>query len=123
VLYQGGTDFSVTSKGTSTRGFVATGTYLNTASGVAGLTVAQLANSWLNFDNGFSGYPTTWWAEREGPDGSGGWELGRHVNYDVQSLIGPPSAVPEPSTIIAGALLLLPFGISSLRMLRKSRAA
>jgi hypothetical protein len=32
-------------------------------------------------------------------------------------------AVPEPTTMIAGALLLLPFGASTLRMLRKNRAA
>ena len=31
------------------------------------------------------------------------------------------TAVPEPTTIVAGALLLLPFGASTLRMLRKSR--
>ena len=31
--------------------------------------------------------------------------------------------VPEPTTIIAGALLLLPFGASTLRMLRRSRTA
>jgi hypothetical protein len=31
--------------------------------------------------------------------------------------------VPEPRTIIAGALLLLPFGASTLRMLRKKRTA
>jgi hypothetical protein len=30
---------------------------------------------------------------------------------------------PEPTTMIAGALLLLPFGVSALRMLRKSRKA
>lgn len=33
------------------------------------------------------------------------------------------AVVPEPTTMIAGALLLLPFGASALRMLRKSRAA
>jgi hypothetical protein len=33
------------------------------------------------------------------------------------------SAVPEPTTMVAGALLLLPFGMSTLRMLRKSRTA
>ncbi len=32
------------------------------------------------------------------------------------------SSVPEPSTIVAGALLLLPFGVSTLRILRKNRA-
>ncbi len=31
------------------------------------------------------------------------------------------TSVPEPSTIVAGALLLLPFGISTVRILRKSK--
>jgi choice-of-anchor C domain-containing protein len=31
--------------------------------------------------------------------------------------------VPEPTTFIAGALLLLPFGVSTLRILRKNREA
>ena len=31
------------------------------------------------------------------------------------------SSVPEPSTVVAGALLLLPFGISTVRILRKSK--
>jgi hypothetical protein len=33
------------------------------------------------------------------------------------------TAVPEPSTVVAGALLLLPFGVSTLRILRKSKAS
>lgn len=33
------------------------------------------------------------------------------------------TAVPEPATMIAGALLLLPFGASTIRILRKNRAA
>ncbi len=33
------------------------------------------------------------------------------------------SPVPEPTTMIAGALLLLPFGASTLRMLRKKQVA
>ena len=44
-----------------------------------------------------------------------------------QDLIGPMAgtsiAVPEPATMIAGALLLLPFGASTVRILRKNRAA
>jgi hypothetical protein len=36
-------------------------------------------------------------------------------------LLGTP--VPEPTTMVAGALLLLPFGLCTLRMLRKSRTA
>jgi hypothetical protein len=31
------------------------------------------------------------------------------------------TSVPEPSTIVAGALLLLPFGISTVRILRKNK--
>lgn len=31
------------------------------------------------------------------------------------------SSVPEPSTVVAGALLLLPFGISTMRILRRSK--
>jgi hypothetical protein len=40
------------------------------------------------------------------------------VTYDYTS-----TAVPEPTTMLAGAMLLLPFGIGTLRMLRKSRTA
>jgi hypothetical protein len=39
------------------------------------------------------------------------------VSPDGQSYV---VAVPEPSTIIAGALLLLPFGASMLRIVRKN---
>ncbi len=43
-----------------------------------------------------------------------------------QSLLASPETgqfgvVPEPSTVIAGALLLLPLGISALRIVRKNR--
>jgi hypothetical protein len=34
-------------------------------------------------------------------------------------LIGVPGVVPEPSTILAGAMALLPFGANALRVLRK----
>jgi len=33
------------------------------------------------------------------------------------------SAVPEPSTVISGVLMLLPFGASTLRILRRNRVA
>jgi hypothetical protein len=33
------------------------------------------------------------------------------------------TAVPEPTTMVAGALLLLPIGMGTLRKLRKSQAA
>lgn len=34
---------------------------------------------------------------------------------------GTPTPVPEPSTVVAAALLLLPFGISTVRILRKRK--
>jgi hypothetical protein len=40
---------------------------------------------------------------------------------DVQPLLGLVVPVPEPSTIVAGALLLLPFGVSTLRIMRKNK--
>jgi hypothetical protein len=48
----------------------------------------------------------------------GGW-FG--VRAESLTITGTP--VPEPTTIIAGALLLLPFGASTLRILRKNRTA
>ena len=39
------------------------------------------------------------------------------------SYSGSVAAVPEASTLLAGILLLLPFGASTLRMVRKNRAA
>jgi hypothetical protein len=44
------------------------------------------------------------------------------VTMDNVKLNYAVAAVPEPSTVIAGALLLLPFGASSIRVLRKRRA-
>ncbi len=42
------------------------------------------------------------------------------ANGNVTLTLAP---VPEPTTIVAGAMLLLPFGMSALRMLRNSRTA
>jgi hypothetical protein len=41
-----------------------------------------------------------------------------NVQFDLES-----APVPEPTTMIAGALLLLPFGASTIRLLRKTRTA
>jgi hypothetical protein len=56
-----------------------------------------------------------------------GVEIG---NWDNGNLIIPASAnidsitvVPEPTTMVAGALLLLPFGASTIRRMRKTRTA
>jgi hypothetical protein len=48
----------------------------------------------------------------------GTWDKASDVNVQVW---GTP--VPEPSTMLAGALLLLPFGVSTVRKLRKNRTA
>lgn len=48
---------------------------------------------------------------------SGGW------SDNVGSLTVSLSPVPEPTTIIAGALALLPFGVTALRSLRKRQLA
>ena len=44
-------------------------------------------------------------------------------SVNINSITVGPYEVPEPTTMIAGALLLLPFGASTIRMLRKNRTA
>jgi hypothetical protein len=46
-----------------------------------------------------------------------------YLNQDQLAIDAGFTPVPEPTTMIAGALLLLPFGASTLRILRKNRAA
>ena len=58
-------------------------------------------------------------SEHAAYNGSGGWSFTR---FDGSSIAPVPTAVPEPTTMIAGALLLLPFGASTLRMLRRRTA-
>jgi hypothetical protein len=53
-----------------------------------------------------------------------GWNTSGPFGYGPQSFGSATlTAVPEPTTIIAGVLLLLPFGTSTLRILRRNRAA
>ena len=49
---------------------------------------------------------------------NGGWDKASDINVQVYGTV-----VPEPTTMIAGALLLLPFGASTLRILRKKQTA
>jgi hypothetical protein len=51
------------------------------------------------------------------PQGNGN-PTGARVEFS-----GNVSVVPEPTTMLAGALLLLPFGASTIRILRRNRAA
>jgi ABC-type uncharacterized transport system YnjBCD substrate-binding protein len=43
------------------------------------------------------------------------------VSYSGSISSTASTAVPEPSTVLAGALLLLPFGVSTVRILRKHK--
>jgi hypothetical protein len=43
------------------------------------------------------------------------------VTYNVQKPLSVGFPIPEPATIIAGMLLLLPFGASTVRILRRNR--
>ena len=49
--------------------------------------------------------------------------FGNNVDYIDGMVSYTLTAVPEPSTYVAGALLLLPFGASALRILRKRQVA
>jgi hypothetical protein len=51
------------------------------------------------------------------------WAPSTATLIDGSSPVVSILAVPEPTTMIAGALLLLPFGASTLRFVRKSRQA
>jgi len=51
------------------------------------------------------------------------WDGGTWTITTTGDCVRPIPPVPEPTTMIAGALLLLPFGVSTLRILRKKRAA
>lgn len=59
--------------------------------------------------------------------GNGVYYTAAHVQgYTVNggsAWVSGVGAVPEPTTMIAGALLLLPFGASTIRFIRKNRAA
>jgi hypothetical protein len=45
------------------------------------------------------------------------------VDVNAQELLWNVTPVPEPATVIAGSLLLLPFGASTIRFIRKNRKA
>jgi hypothetical protein len=61
------------------------------------------------------GQETVAWAGLEIGDGGSG-----AGTANIESITVPGAApVPEPSTMVAGALLLLPFGVSTFRILRK----
>lgn len=108
TLYEGSGVFDVTEKSDTGSSFKVTWGYWNTSASAA----ATLANLWLaeGVGENFAGYDKTWYVA----------QFNRCGDPVAQSLIGP---VPEPSTIIAGALLLLPFGASAIRRFRNDTGA
>jgi hypothetical protein len=53
-----------------------------------------------------------------------GWKTSGPYSYGPQSFGSARlTAVPEPTTLVAGALLLLPFGVGAVRRLRKGGSA
>jgi hypothetical protein len=77
----------------------------------------------------YVGVGNAWWPDPDqaAMDATAAWMLGLTItgSYSILGNSGSDSVtvVPEPTTMIAGALLLLPFGISTIRRLRKSRTA
>jgi hypothetical protein len=58
-----------------------------------------------------------------GPGGLSGYDVTGHFASIADLGTTTGYAVPEPTTVLAGALLLLPFGASTLRILRRNRTA
>jgi hypothetical protein len=54
----------------------------------------------------------------------GEWNIDDSISASAEiGSITVPAPVPEPTTMVAGALLLLPFGASTLRILRRKQTA
>ncbi len=73
------------------------------------------SRGYLSFNGSWTGSSLTIGLVRR--DNYNRWIFMDEVKFDGVS------AVPEPSTIIAGALLLVPFGVSAIRYSRKNRVA
>jgi hypothetical protein len=109
LLYEGSGTYNVASSSAHGKSYSITDKLqLNTPQNSSDWA-ALLANYWLGefTTRGNTDIQYMWWKEMEPYPGSGS---------DVQSLLGP---VPEPSTIIAGALLLLPLAASTVRSARR----
>jgi hypothetical protein len=88
---------------------------------VAGLSVFSATGNTLDF--AFSPLANGGSATIVVQTGSSTWGFGPGTISDSQSVNFQSLSVPEPTTMIAGALLLLPFGASTLRFVRKNRLA
>jgi hypothetical protein len=86
-------------------------------SGAISLALSWVASLTGNYDNAGSLLkPDLKLGSQHNPDGQYPQEL-------LYCSSVPLSSVPEPATILAGVLLLLPLGVSTIRSLRKSRIA
>jgi hypothetical protein len=80
------------------------------------VTAAQTALTGLGLGSEFSAEPTS----GLGAFGVFALNLTGLDGTVAQPILGL-AAVPEPSTVVAGVLLLLPFGVSTMRILRKHK--
>jgi hypothetical protein len=103
------------STGYGTYNAVNNGTFYVTA-GLSG-AVLTAYNSYLGVLNGALS------AANVSANTANGYVLRSTETGAGQDLIWNVTPVPEPTTMIAGALLLLPFGASTLRFFRRNRAA
>jgi hypothetical protein len=68
---------------------------------------------------GQSYFAELYFSDRVTPAGTGFGGLNGLVGNDYETTVQFTTAVPEPTTLVSGALLLLPFGSSAFRQLRK----
>ena len=91
-------------------------TYLNTA--LAGLNALGTYGSFTTYADLFQNANGAFGVVALNVTDGGQFTNGRQgLHQDVLGI------VPEPSTVVAGALLLLPFGVSTLRILRKKQVS
>lgn len=83
--------------------------------GSAAITVGQFGDGWLNG----GAIPSTL------GNAQGDWDLGKRITAPTGGAIIDRmvlTLVPQPAAVIAGALLLVPFALSTIRVLRRDRA-
>jgi len=97
--------------------------FLNLINGAGGLLWSQTGaeNGGTEFNMWYNSPAITGYYSVPNEYGLWGYNNGSYIpqTYGTATL----TPVPEPTTMVAGAMLLLPFGVSTLRMLRKSRTA
>jgi len=108
-------DIFVTGTGISGSPTVGTLNIANVNWSISGGVLAGLESAVVAFS---SPLPFIWGTGSAIDGVNGPWS----ATYPGATLV-PVPAVPEPTTMIAGALLLLPFGASTLRILRKRQTA